>query len=98
MTYAWDLDGDGAFDDAAGATATATLPAGDPTVGVRATDAYGRTATETRTMSMHAFNVRPVPRLTLGSAVPRVGVPFDVTASGVDADGSVARDRARPRR
>ena len=68
---------------------TATLPEGTPTVGVLATDADGRTATETRTMVVHAFNVQPVPRLTLAASVPRVGVPFDVTASGVDADGSV---------
>ena len=69
--------------------ATATLPEGNPTVGVRATDASGRAATETRTMVVHAFNVQPVPTLTLGASVPRVGVPFDVTASGVDADGTV---------
>jgi hypothetical protein len=36
-TFAWDLDGDGAFDDATGAEATATF-AGAQLVGVRVAD------------------------------------------------------------
>lgn len=39
-TFAWDFDGDG-FLEAPGATATATLPAGDHTVTIRVTDAAG---------------------------------------------------------
>jgi hypothetical protein len=66
VTYAWDLDGDGAYDDAAGASASATLPAGTATVSVRATDEFGRSAAETRTLLVHAWNAQPVPLLSLG--------------------------------
>src|ERR1700754_2507420 len=38
LTFAWDLDGDGAYDDATGSTASRVLAAGTPVVGVRATD------------------------------------------------------------
>ncbi len=44
----WDLDGDGQYDDAAGATAAVTYKlAGTKTVGLRVTDAQGRTDTKT---------------------------------------------------
>ncbi|HEX3131762.1 MAG TPA: right-handed parallel beta-helix repeat-containing protein, partial [Thermoanaerobaculia bacterium] len=43
VRYEWDLDGDGAFDDATGITATATFPdQGVYTVTLRVTDAAGR--------------------------------------------------------
>ncbi|MDD1709727.1 MAG: hypothetical protein LUQ37_02320, partial [Methanoregulaceae archaeon] len=41
-SYAWDLNGDGSFDDATGPTPTVTLPAGPSrTVGVKVTDDHG---------------------------------------------------------
>ena len=91
VTYAWDFDADGQFDDASGRSATATLPAGRPSVGVRATDEFGRSATETRTIGVHAWNATPVPTLTLGAASPRAGHPFDVTAEASDVDGTIAQ-------
>jgi glucose/arabinose dehydrogenase/PKD repeat protein len=52
LTYAWDLDGDGAFDDAAAATAsfTYTQP-GTYTATLRATDPSGATGTSSVTIS-----------------------------------------------
>ncbi|HUG86851.1 MAG TPA: PKD domain-containing protein, partial [Euzebya sp.] len=47
LTYAWDLDGDGEFDDATGATPTlrASRPPGEYVVSVQVTDEDGRTDT-----------------------------------------------------
>ena len=48
VRYEWDLDGDGAFDDATGTTATAVFPdQGVYTVVLRVTDAAGRSDTDT---------------------------------------------------
>src|SRR4051812_46832273 len=41
LDQAWDLDGDGAFDDATGRTASAAYPAGDHVVRLRVRDAAG---------------------------------------------------------
>ena len=41
VSLAWDLDDDGAFDDAAGTSATVTFAAGDHAVGLEARDAGG---------------------------------------------------------
>ncbi len=65
LTYAWDLDNDGAFDDATGATPVFTN-VGDNrvlTVKVRVTDTYGDSSTATTTVTV--TNVRPtIPALT----------------------------------
>ena len=41
LTFDWDLDDDGAFDDATGVTASRSYPVGDHVVRVRATDSVG---------------------------------------------------------
>lgn len=43
VTEAWDLDGDGRYDDARGPMASEVFPAGSHTVGLRVTDASGAT-------------------------------------------------------
>lgn len=59
----WDLDDDGAFDDAQGATAEVVfLTAGDYTVGQRVTDANGAFATAFRTVAVRGAPA-PVPPL-----------------------------------
>lgn len=44
-TESWDLDGDGTFDDAYGPVATATLSAGEHTVGLRVSDGWAHSTT-----------------------------------------------------
>jgi len=47
LTYAWDLDADGAFDDATGVRVQRTLAAGTYPVEVQVSDAQGAVATDT---------------------------------------------------
>lgn len=49
---AWDLDGDGRFDDASGPSATRTFPAGSHVVGLRVTDNERATAVRSRTLDV----------------------------------------------
>jgi PKD repeat protein len=61
---AWDLDGDGQFDDGTGATASATFPAaGDHTVSLRVTDdgSPALSGTTSRTVSVSAAPPPPPP-------------------------------------
>jgi PKD repeat protein len=50
----WDLDGDGQFDDASGAAATASFSAGDHQVSLRVTDGDGVSRAITRTITVAA--------------------------------------------
>ncbi len=72
-SYAWDLDGDGQYDDANGVTAIfTTIVSGSHTVGLQVTDNRGATATATAIVSVN--NVAPTAdagndqSLTLGNA------------------------------
>lgn len=57
--YAWDLDNDGVFDDATGATASLSgLAAGTYTIGVRVTDADGASSTDLATVTVTAVPVQ----------------------------------------
>ena len=57
---AWDLDGDGAFDDATGATAQVSYPAaGQRTVSLRISDSGGGTASTFRTVDVLPAGVDP---------------------------------------
>src|SRR4051794_9846615 len=88
-TFAWDLDGDGQFDDATGTKATRTFNGGTPRVGVRETDQFGRSGTETLTLPLHAFNARPSGQVEFSAGSARVGRPVTVTAVGSDPDGQI---------
>ena len=46
ISFAWDLDGDGQYDDATGSTASRSYAKGDYDTGVRATDNHGASATK----------------------------------------------------
>jgi len=64
---AWDLDGDGAYDDATGASASRTYTAaGDVTVGLRVTDDDGASATTSRVVGVTAAPVVPAPPPSTG--------------------------------
>jgi PGF-CTERM protein len=53
VEYRWDLDGDGVYDDATGATVTTSFgSSGTPTVGVMIVDDEGASNTTTRTISV----------------------------------------------
>lgn len=93
MTYAWDLDGDGVFDDAEGPTAARTYTDGatNVLVGVRVTDRDG--ATSTASQWLYPGNTPP----SLEIAAPTAGTTFavgdriDLRAVGSDLeDGGYA--------
>ena len=90
LTHAWDLDGDGAFDDGAGARVTTTLAAGTRSVAVRSTDSGGAVGSERRTLDVHAANSRPSGRLRLVSPVPGAATTTEVVVDASDPDGHVA--------
>ncbi|HEY6887234.1 MAG TPA: hypothetical protein VI300_05615 [Solirubrobacter sp.] len=76
IAFSWDLDGDGGYGDASGAAVTTTFAAGPHTVGVRATDAFGRTSTEQRAIEARPSDLAPQASILLGSRVPPYpGVP-----------------------
>jgi PKD repeat protein len=67
-SQAWELDGDGDFNDAFGSSATRAFTAGDHDVSLRVTDSDGVTRTITRRITVAAALIT--------SAVPRLMNPF----------------------
>jgi hypothetical protein len=83
VSQAWDLDGDGAFDDARGAvTSRAFSTAGRHTVRLRVVDAYGATDVESRTVVVRAPAAPASPKLQLISPFPVVRIVGTVTKRG----------------
>ncbi|MGE5827982.1 MAG: M36 family metallopeptidase [Micromonosporaceae bacterium] len=82
-TYQWDLDNDGQYDDATGATPTFSNVGNDAsfTVGLQVTDAYGVTATATSTVTV--TNVAPTVTLQSISSTPENSA---ITLTGVISD------------
>ncbi len=92
LTYAWDLDGDGAFDDGSAATAsfTYTQP-GTYTATLRVTDPSGATGTSSVTIS--AGNTPPAAVIDTPSAGTtwKVGDVINFSGHATDAqDGTLA--------
>jgi hypothetical protein len=83
LTYAWDLDGDGAYDDGVGAAAAGTYQVGVTLVGLKVTDPDGTSATTSATVT--ATNTAP--SLTRVTTYPAGGfytgqtLGFDAAAS-----------------
>lgn len=88
-SQAWDLDGDGAYDDATGATATRTFTTPGPkTIGLRITDAAGHQDTSVRTVTI-APNQPPVAGFTRTPTAPTAGDSVAFTSTASDPDGTI---------
>lgn len=80
--HAWDLDGDGQFDDSTGVTAARAFSApGRYTVGLRVTDARGATDVESRIVTVGA-RLTPPSELALMSPFPVVRIIGRSTRAG----------------
>ncbi len=81
--YEWDLDNDGAYDDATGATPTFSTVGQDGVfpIGLRVTDAFGNTATATSQVTV--TNVAPVVSV---NAITPIAEGGTVTVSGTVTD------------
>ena len=92
---AWDLDGDGQYDDATGVTATrAYATAGPVIVGLRVVDDDAAPATTTRTVTVQSapppVNNPPAAAFTVSSTTPAAGQTVTFTDTSTDSDGSIA--------
>jgi glucose/arabinose dehydrogenase len=86
LTYGWDLDGDGAYDDSTSATPSRTYTsAGTVTVGLRASDG-GLTATDSVVISIG--NTAPVATIAAptGATTWEVGETIPFAGTAVDAE------------
>jgi PKD repeat protein len=89
-SVAWDLDGNGLFNDATGNVAQRTFAAaGTYTVGLLATDNDGATNATTITLTVVA-NQPPTAAFSYTPANPLAGQQLTFTSSSKDADGSIA--------
>ncbi len=84
LTYAWDLDGDGQYNDATGVTTSRTYSGGDVVVGLQVSDGTFTRSTQ-RTVS--AANTPPNVTIDLPATAPvwKVGDQIDFSASATDA-------------
>jgi subtilisin-like proprotein convertase family protein len=91
--YAWDLDGNGTFEQDTGATPATTVSwpdPGDHTVRVRVTDGDGATAVRSATVTVQNLLPQAVLVASAGSVQTGGEVVFDASASS-DPDGHVVR-------
>ena len=94
LTYAWDLDGDGQFGDATGASPTHAFPAGTYTVRLRVTDASGATALSAPLTISSADAPPTAPAGAAPAAVPGAAPTAPTTPNGGQAV-AVARRKQR---
>jgi glucose/arabinose dehydrogenase len=87
LTYAWDLDGDGAYDDSTLASPSRTYSAGSYQVGLRVTDSKGATDTLDEPLTITAGNSPPTATIDtpLPTATWKVGE--EISFSGKASDG-----------
>jgi PKD repeat protein len=88
VTWAWDLDNDGLFDDAFTPVASTTfLTPGPHPVGLRVTDDLGGTATLRQRV---VVDQPPVASFTFTPTAPLAGQTVTFHSTSTDADGSIA--------
>jgi PKD repeat protein len=94
LTYAWDLDADGQYDDSTSATPQRTYTAGTYDVGLRVNDGHGHTSTATQ--QIQSGNSAP----TLGTVTPdnaltwSVGQTVSFSATATDTQQGTLPDSA----
>ena len=94
-SHEWDLDDDGAFDDATGASATRTFAAaGDFDIALRVTDDDSRTASTVTTVTVRSGNLAPQVALAASRTSPRVNQSVTFTATASDRDGDALTEYA----
>jgi hypothetical protein len=84
LTYAWDLNGDGQYDEGTGATATRAYGPGVHTVGLQVDDGQGHAATTTK-----RFTVPDNPPVAhfVDPGTFYIGTPVHFASDSTDADG-----------
>jgi glucose/arabinose dehydrogenase/PKD repeat protein len=95
LTYAWDLDGDGAFNDSTAVNPTRTYAAGTYTVRLQVTDNAGNTSVSLP-LTITSNNTVPSATIAAPSATLkwRVGDTISFSGSATDAqDGNLAAAR-----
>ena len=94
LTFAWDLDGDGAFDDATAAAPQFTYTSATPvtvTVSVRVSDSQGLSDVASIPISVHNSAPTPVIATPTGSLLWKVADQISFAGSANDAeDGTLA--------
>jgi PKD repeat protein len=86
----WDLDGNGAFDNATGATAARSFAQpGVHSVGLRVTDRRGFSDVVTRNVTVR--NHPPIASFSFSPAAPATGQPVTFLSHSRDPDGQIAR-------
>ena len=85
LTYAWDLDADGVYDDSTSATPSRTYTQdGQVTVGLRVTDSSG--ASDVASIVITVGNSAPVATITAPTATTTWAVGESVAFSGTGTD------------
>ena len=97
LTYAWDLDGDGAYDDSTAANSTHTYTtAGNYQVGLRVTDSQGASDTLDQPLTISAGNTPPTATIDspLSTTTWKVGDTISFAGSATDQqDGTLAASK-----
>ncbi|MCP3936624.1 MAG: PKD domain-containing protein, partial [Actinomycetia bacterium] len=87
VSWDWDLDNDGVYDDATGETTTFSwADDGAYTVGLKVTDSFGESDTDTTTVTV--ANVAPIPSIVSISDPKVEGTAITVTGSATDPAGT----------